>query len=62
MKTILILLLSFFSLQVSGQSWPNKPVRLIVPAGQGGTIDPLSRFFADAYTKAFGQTDRKSVV
>ena len=38
------------------QSWPTKPVKFIVPAGQGGTIDPLSRFFADAYTKAFGQS------
>ena len=56
MKAVLTLLLIFFSLQVSAQTWPNKPVRFIVPAGQGGTIDPLSRFFADAYTKAFGQT------
>jgi tripartite-type tricarboxylate transporter receptor subunit TctC len=40
----------------NAQTWPAKPVRFVVPAGQGGTIDPLSRFFADAYGKAFGQT------
>jgi tripartite-type tricarboxylate transporter receptor subunit TctC len=37
------------------QAWPAKPVKFIIPSGQGGTIDPLSRFMADAYSKAFGQ-------
>jgi tripartite-type tricarboxylate transporter receptor subunit TctC len=36
------------------QGWPVKAVKFIVPAGPGGTIDPLSRFLADAYTRAFG--------
>jgi tripartite-type tricarboxylate transporter receptor subunit TctC len=40
---------------VHAQSWPAKPVKFIIPAGPGGTIDPLSRFMADAYTKIFGQ-------
>jgi tripartite-type tricarboxylate transporter receptor subunit TctC len=52
----LFLFAVFFSAAGSAQSWPTKPVKFIVPAGQGGTIDPLSRFFADAYGKAFGQT------
>jgi len=46
----------FISLGAHAQGWPAKPVKFIVPAGQGGTIDPLSRFFADAYSRAFGQT------
>jgi tripartite-type tricarboxylate transporter receptor subunit TctC len=54
MKKLWIVLLSVFSLQVQAQSWPSKPVRFIVPAGPGGTIDPLSRFLADTYTKVFG--------
>ena len=37
------------------QSWPNKPVRLVVPATTGGTIDPLGRVAADQLSKAFGQ-------
>lgn len=45
-----------FAAAAQAQSWPTKPVKFIVPAGQGGTIDPLSRFFADAYGKAFGQS------
>jgi tripartite-type tricarboxylate transporter receptor subunit TctC len=57
MKRILIAALSLAAATFAqAQSWPTKPVKFIVPAGQGGTIDPLSRFFADAYTKALGQT------
>ena len=47
--------LALFLTQGNAQSWPSKPVKFIVPAGPGGTIDPLSRFLADTYTKVFGQ-------
>ena len=53
---VFLAVLIFFPLGANAQGWPAKPVRLIVPAGQGGTIDPLSRFFAEAYTRALGQT------
>jgi tripartite-type tricarboxylate transporter receptor subunit TctC len=36
-------------------SWPTKPVRVIVPATPGGTIDPLTRLVADALSKDLGQ-------
>jgi len=55
MKKALLLLLSLFVLAAQAQTWPGKPVKFIVPAGPGGTIDPLSRFIADAYAKVFGQ-------
>ena len=55
MKNALIILMSIFSIQVQAQSWPSKPVRFIVPAGPGGTIDPLSRFLVDTYGRVFGQ-------
>jgi tripartite-type tricarboxylate transporter receptor subunit TctC len=55
-KLLWFLFLFCLSLTGNAQSWPTKPVKFIVPAGQGGTIDPLSRFFADAYGKVFGQT------
>jgi tripartite-type tricarboxylate transporter receptor subunit TctC len=54
MRKLLIVLLSIVSFQVQAQAWPSKPVRFIVPSGPGGTIDPLSRFLADTYTKVFG--------
>ncbi len=57
MKRALIAVLALAAATAAqAQSWPTKPVKFIVPAGQGGTIDPLSRFFADSYTKAFGQS------
>lgn len=55
-RWFLLLFLIFFSTAGNSQNWPLKPVKFIVPAGQGGTIDPLSRFFADAYGRIFGQT------
>ena len=50
-----VLALLLFVAGAQGQPWPAKPVKFIVPAGPGGTIDPLSRFIADSYAKVFGQ-------
>ncbi len=55
MKRILVILAVLLApLAAQAQAWPAKPVKFIIPAGAGGTIDPLSRFIADAYAKAFG--------
>ena len=59
MKKLLRVLLALVVVAASGaaraQTWPAKPVRVIIPAGQGGTIDPITRLLADALAKAFGQ-------
>ena len=56
MKRLLVLLAAaLLAGGASAQNWPAKPVRFVIPAGPGGTIDPLSRFIADAYSRAFGQ-------
>lgn len=36
-------------------SWPNKPVKIIVPFGAGGGTDNLARFWAEKLGSAFGQ-------
>jgi tripartite-type tricarboxylate transporter receptor subunit TctC len=37
------------------QDYPNKPVRLITPAAQGGTTDLLARIFGQKLSEVFGQ-------
>lgn len=48
--------LSIFPAIVGAQaSWPNKPVKIIVPFGAGGGTDNLARFWAERLAHAFGQ-------
>lgn len=39
----------------SAESYPDKPLRIIVPLAPGGTTDTLSRYLAQALSQAFGQ-------
>ena len=40
---------------VSAQSWPSKPVRIMVGAGAGGGTDIIARMLAEKYQAALGQ-------
>jgi tripartite-type tricarboxylate transporter receptor subunit TctC len=37
------------------EDWPQRSVRIIVPAAGGGSSDPIARFLAQAFTSRFGQ-------
>lgn len=40
----------------SAQSWPSKPVRMIVPFGTGGGTDIQARLLAESFRQSLGQT------
>jgi tripartite-type tricarboxylate transporter receptor subunit TctC len=51
----LILALAAFASAAFGQTFPSKPVQLVVPAAAGGTVDILSRAIAPALAERLGQ-------
>lgn len=55
-KTLLGLLAVGLSLSVPAQTWPAKPVRLVVPFPAGGATDILSRALSQELAKKLGQS------
>jgi len=53
---VAIALLPWLGMTAHAQTWPAKPVRIIVPASPGGTTDITARLLAKKYTEALGQT------
>jgi tripartite-type tricarboxylate transporter receptor subunit TctC len=49
-------LAAMFAFPVLAQTWPTKPIRLIVPYPPGGQTDTMSRYLADKLRPVFGQT------
>jgi tripartite-type tricarboxylate transporter receptor subunit TctC len=43
------------SLAAHAQSWPTRPVRLIVPTGPGAATDVMARLLAEGITRGLGQ-------
>ena len=46
---------SFAQAQMSGQSWPQRPVRFIIPLGPGSGVDITARLVADKLAVKWGQ-------
>ncbi len=55
MKRIVLALLVVAAPAFAQQDYPNKPIRLITPAAQGGTTDILARIFGAKLTEAWKQ-------
>jgi tripartite-type tricarboxylate transporter receptor subunit TctC len=55
MNKLLLLLGLLVSFSVGAQSWPNRPVRLIIPFPPGGGTDLASRSVANKISEAIGQ-------
>jgi tripartite-type tricarboxylate transporter receptor subunit TctC len=56
MKTIVALLLALTSLAAAAQSYPAKPVKIIVPAQPGGGLDLVGRTIGDQLGRAMDQS------
>ena len=55
-RSLLAAALVITSAAASAQTWPAKPIRLIVPLAPGATADIIARIYADELGKALGQT------
>jgi tripartite-type tricarboxylate transporter receptor subunit TctC len=49
------LMLALLPAFVAGQSYPSKPVRLVVPLGPGGGVDTSARLIGDKLNESWGQ-------
>lgn len=50
-----VIVLGIFSAAAQGQSYPSRPVKLLVPFAAGGAVDIVGRIMAQALTTATGQ-------
>ena len=48
-------LLSVIGLQAHAQDYPNRPIKIIVPYGAGGSVDAIGRTLAQELTQRLGQ-------
>ena len=54
-RIILAIFLGLFAVGSFAQSWPTKPVKIMVGASPGGGTDIIARMLAEKYQAAFGQ-------
>ena len=56
LRTALAACLCAAATLATAQAWPDKPIRIVVPAPAGGSMDVIARILADAMQPGLGQT------
>jgi tripartite-type tricarboxylate transporter receptor subunit TctC len=56
MRIFILFFLSLFLFDATAQSYPNKPIRIVIPFPPGNTTDIMSRLIAPKMTERLGQT------
>src|SRR3982750_1379118 len=56
MRTLALVFAALFSMTAVAQSWPQKPVRFIVPFAPGGATDIAARMLGEKLTQLWGQS------
>lgn len=56
LKALALALAAFAGAQAQADTWPDKPISLIVPFPAGGTTDVLARALAERLTQTLGKT------
>ena len=54
-RALLACALVVLAAEASAQSWPSRPVKLIVPTGPGAATDVMARLVADGVSRTLGQ-------
>jgi tripartite-type tricarboxylate transporter receptor subunit TctC len=54
-RVLLGCLLLFLTARADAQTWPSRPVKLIVPTGPGAATDVMARLLADGVSRSLGQ-------
>src|SRR5262245_59361068 len=53
---VLCLVLLALCVPAVGQTWPSRPIKLVVPTGPGAATDVMARLLADGVARTLGQS------